>query len=160
MTVALAELETQVTGAEASVRPLRFPQDFEPFLAHLKVLYPSIGEDVLRRRFDRVQAEGWKCIGTFTFGDGDPAMMIAMCGFWIQHRFCYGRYLYVDHFIVADADRGRGVSSQLWESLEQIARDNGCERIVLDTFVTNSRAQRFWMNRGCQIVGLHFGKPL
>ncbi|MES2939431.1 MAG: GNAT family N-acetyltransferase [Pseudomonadota bacterium] len=145
----------------AVLRPLRFPRDQEAFLLHLRALYPSIAEDTLLRRLDDVEAGGWECIGAFEEGEGRAEVqMLGMSGYWIQNRFCYGRYLYVDHFIVGDDERGRGLGQLLWHALERIARERGCERIVLDTFVTNAVAQRFWMNQGCRIVGLHFGKPL
>ncbi len=147
----------------AVLRPLGFPQDQEAFLGHLRVLYPSIAEDTLRKRLGAVQDGGWECIGAFAKGEGEgkcEGAMLGMSGYWIQHRFCYGKYLYVDHFIVDASERGLGLGERMWQALERIASERGCERIVLDTFVTNSVAQRFWMNQGCRIVGLHFGKPL
>lgn len=141
-----------------TIRPLSFPRDQASFLAHLGNLYPSIGADVLLGRLASVRNAGWRCIGAF--GLEAPETMLGMAGFWIQTRFCYGSYLYVDHFIVDERQRRRGAGQTLWDELETLAAEAGCERIVLDTFVTNSTAQRFWMNRGCNIVGLHFGKPL
>jgi ribosomal protein S18 acetylase RimI-like enzyme len=142
------------------LRPLKFSGDEEPFFSYLRTLYPSISECTLRSRLEDIRDAGWECIGAFGHDAQGRETMIGMSGYWIMIRFCYGRYLYVDHFIVDKCGRGRGLGQQLWESLERIARERDCERIVLDTFVTNSVAQRFWMNQGCQIVGLHFGKQL
>ena len=86
--------------------------------------------------------------------------MVGISGFSIQNRFSYGRFLYVDHFIVSGGERGRGVGQRMYQELERIARERGCERTVLDVLVTNAVAQRFWMNQGCYMEGLHFGKPL
>lgn len=144
----------------AVLRPLTFPQDEETFLGHLRALYPSIPEYTLRARLEGIRDAGWECIGAFTTDAQGRDTMVGMSGYWILNRFCYGRYLYVDHFIVDGGGRGRGLGRRMWEALERIARERGCERMVLDTFVTNSVAQRFWMNQGCRIVGLHFGKPL
>ena len=116
----------------------------------LEASYP-----LLRARMGEVQGAGWECIGAFS---GEALLGIG--GYWIQHRFCYGRYLYVDHFIVDGGERGHGLGKRMWQEMERIARARGCERIVLDTFVTNAVAQRFWMDQGCKIVGFHFGKPL
>lgn len=140
------------------LRPLAFPQDEAAFMAHLRALYPSISEDTLRIRLENVRQGSWECIVALE-GNG-AAKMAGMSGYWIQHRLCYGRFLYVDHFIVSDVVRSRGVGNLMWRELERIARESGCTRIVLDTYVTNSVAQRFWMNQGCNVVGFHFGKPL
>lgn len=140
------------------LRPVAFPKDETAFMAHLRVLYPSIPVDTLRMRLDDVRQGTWECIVAI---EGDDAANVAgMTGYWIQHRLCYGRFLYVDHFIVSNGLRSRGVGKRIWQELERIARERGCTRIVLDTFVTNSVAQRFWMNQGCSVVGFHFGKPL
>lgn len=140
------------------LRPIVFPRDQAAFMTLLSALYPSIPEDTLQMRLHKVREGSWECIGAFT-GDG-PETMVGMSGYWIQHRLCYGRFLYVDHFIVSNEERTRGVGKRMWQRLEQTARERGCERIVLDTFVTNSVAQRFWMNQGCGIVGFHFGNSL
>ncbi|MCW5731091.1 MAG: GNAT family N-acetyltransferase [Alphaproteobacteria bacterium] len=141
------------------LRPLALPQEQTTLVAQLRVLYPSIDEVTLLGHLANVRQLGWECIVAVAQG-GEAGAVVGLSGYWIHVRLCYGKYLYVDHFIVAGGERRRGVGRIMWRELERIAHEHGCERIVLDTFVTNSVAQRFWMNQGCGIVGFHFGKQL
>lgn len=141
------------------LRPLELPQDQAALLAQLRALYPSIDEATLLRRLVDVRLGNWECI-TAVLQGGSPHAMSGLCGYWIQARLCYGKYLYVDHFIVNSEERCQGIGRIMWYELERIARERGCERIVLDTFITNSVGHRFWMSKGCSIAGLHFGKAL
>jgi GNAT superfamily N-acetyltransferase len=138
---------------------LEFPAERPGFLHLLASLYPAISPADLEARFDEVKQRGWCCVGLFDSARR-AERLIGMAGYWLATRFCYGRFLYVDHFIVQSEYRGGGVGVKLWEHLEEVARASACRRIVLDTFVMNSVAQRFWMNAGLSIVGFHFGKEL
>jgi ribosomal protein S18 acetylase RimI-like enzyme len=142
-----------------ALRPLRIPQDRASLLTYLRLLYQSIDETTLLARLAEVQQHGWECIVAVEHCE-DTEKVLGLTGYWLQTRMCYGKYLYVDHFIVSTENRCSGVGGIMWNQLECIARDSSCERIVLDTFVTNSVAQRFWMNHGCSVVGFHFGKAL
>lgn len=141
------------------VRPLELPQDQPALLTHLRALYSSIDDAMLLRRLAEVRQGGWECIAAVTQRAGGE-LMLGLSGYWIQARLCYGKYLYVDHFIVTEEERCRSVGRIMWRELERIAHQHGCKRIVLDTHVTSTLAQRFWMNQGCGIVGFHFGKQL
>lgn len=145
--------------AQLTLRPLRLDADISSLLSLLRVLYPSIEESLLLSRIRAIQHQGWSCnLALERIASHD--VVVGLAGYWVQTRICYGRYLYVDHFIVSDHARSRGVGAAMWDALETSARSAECERIVLDTFIANSVAQRFWMNRGCHIVGFHFGKHL
>lgn len=151
--------QIKIQECAIKLRPLKLSQDQSSLLAQLRVLYQSIDDATLLSRLAEVQQHGWDCIAA-TKQCGDSEVVLGVTGYWIQTRLCYGKYLYIDHFIVSMEDRRNGVGAIMWTELERIARSFGCERIVLDTFVTNSVAQHFWMNRGCTIVGFHFGKAL
>jgi ribosomal protein S18 acetylase RimI-like enzyme len=151
--------QIKIQESTVTLRSLKLPQDQPSLLAQLRVLYQSIDQATLLSRLAEVQRHGWECIVAIR-QRGDAEVVLGVAGYWIQTRLCYGKYLYIDHFIVSTEDRCNGVGGIMWMELERIARNFGCERIVLDTFVTNSVAQRFWMNRGCTIVGFHFGKAL
>jgi GNAT superfamily N-acetyltransferase len=143
---------------EVQFRPVVFPRDEAAFMAHLRALYPSINEATRYARLEEVRQGTWACIGAFA-GDAKRTM-VGAAGYWIQNRLCWGRFLYVDFFIVSRRERCFGVGRHMWKELERVARDHGCRRIILDTAKFDSPARRFVMKLGCSILGLSFGKTL
>lgn len=129
--------------------------EHERILPLLGELYGSISPETLRERLHLVREDGWRCAALIVGDD-----LLAVAGYWVTARFCYGKYLYVDHFIVADGQRRAGLGQVLLAYLHDMARAEGCERLVLDTYVANDSAQRFWFKNGFKIVGFHFGKDL
>ncbi len=140
------------------IRELEFPGDNAVFMRQLKKLYTNTNPEILERRFQCVRESGWACIGAFF--SNSPNDFVGISGFSIQHRFAYGKFLYVDHFIVSEECRGRGVGTLLYKTLEKISHVRGCQRVVLDALVTNTVATRFWFNNGFYIEGFHFGKAM
>jgi len=135
-------------------------EEVEEVLPLLAEHYESLSAPVLRARLDEVRRLGWRCEAMYSAkGTGSPAA-VAVTGYWITTRICYGKFLYVDHFIVGPGSRRLGVGVAMMEHLHRIACEEGCERIVLDAHVGNDAAHAFWFERGFKIVGLHFGKSL
>lgn len=84
--------------------------------------------------------------------------LIGCSGYWLRTRFWCGRQLDVDNFIIhADHQRG-GVGTQLLQWLEHKAKAENCQLIVLDTYVTYTHAQRFYLNQGFALTGYHVTK--
>jgi len=142
-----------------SIKPVTSDADLEKIWPLLAQLYSGIDIRTLRARLHAVISLGWRCAGLFS-GEDDSEGPVALAGYWITTRFCYGKYLYVDHFIVADHRRRAGLGRTLLGFLHDTAKREGCERMVLDTFVANDSAHRFWFDCGFKIVGFHFGKNL
>jgi GNAT superfamily N-acetyltransferase len=124
-------------------------------LGLLGEIYPAVPQETLGDRFDVIENSGWRCAGVSVHGE-----LIALSGFWVQTRFYCGRYLYVDHFVVTSARRLQQIGQRLLAFLHELAVAEGCELTCLDTFVTNTRAQDFWLREGYQWVGKHFTRPI
>jgi len=127
-------------------------QDILPLLYKI---YPSINPDDIKERLDLVARSDWQCEIIEQEG-----AIIALSGYRIMHRFCYGKFMYIDHFVVDDAYRGSSTTMSLLDHLVALAERKGCESIILDTFITNSKAQKLWLNNKFQIVGFHFQRQL
>eukprot|EP00884_Botryococcus_braunii_P006335 jgi/Botrbrau1/15702/Bobra.4_1s0075.1 len=50
--------------------------------------------------------------------------------------------------------RSKGYGEELWEYLEQTAKESGCARILLDSGTQRQRAHKFYLNRGMVIERL------
>ncbi|MCX2740646.1 GNAT family N-acetyltransferase [Pontibacter anaerobius] len=85
---------------------------------------------------------------------------VGLSGFWIGAKLYSGKYLEIDNFVVDDAHRGSGVGKLLLDWMQLRARQEGCEALMLDAYVTNSAAHRFYFREGFQIKGYHFYKTI
>jgi GNAT superfamily N-acetyltransferase len=95
-----------------------------------------------------------------TIGCYQDEKLVATVGFWIGVRFYCGRYMYVNNFVVDKSQRGNGIGSQVMTWLEKEAKKLGCNAVVLDSYVTNHAAHKFYLNRGYIISNFHFKKDL
>lgn len=86
--------------------------------------------------------------------------VIALAGYRLQENLIYGPFLYVDDLVTLDTARGTHCGARLLQALQKIGKEAGCARLVLDTGLANSLAQRFYFRQGLLSGGLHFGMPL
>ncbi len=85
---------------------------------------------------------------------------IAVSGYWIGHKLYCGKYLEIDNFVVDEAHRSSGVGSLLLEWLEAESRREGCSLMMLDAYVENFKAHRFYYRHGFHARGFHYLKHL
>lgn len=98
-------------------------------------------------------AQNYRAVGAF---DGDK--LVGCSGFWLRVRFWCGRQLDVDNFIVHPDYRRAGIGKKMMAWLEKKAAAEKCQLIVLDTYVTYTHAQRFYLNEGYALTGYHVTK--
>lgn len=79
-----------------------------------------------------------------------------LAGFRLQENLVHGKFLYVDDLVTDSAVRGSGVGQHLLEKLMDEARRSGCDRLVLDTAITNVDAQRFYIRCGMSELATRF----
>ncbi len=98
---------------------------------------------------------GYRTIGAFK-----DQRLCATVGFWIGVRFYCGKYMYINNFIVDNTIRGQGIGSYVMNWLEEEAKKLGCKAIVLDSYVNNHAAHKFYIARNYVINNFHFKKDL
>ncbi|MHB0921404.1 MAG: GNAT family N-acetyltransferase, partial [Thiomonas delicata] len=78
----------------------------------------------------------------------------------VQENLVHGRFLYVDD-LVTDADARRaGHGAWLLNRLKDEARLLGCEKLVLDTPLSNALGHRFYFRHGLLATALRFSTPI
>src|SRR5690606_4167395 len=135
------ENETQIRAAFAVVQQLR---------PHL-----TDADDLLRRVRRMQQDAGYRMLAIW-----NSTHVIAIAGYRLQENLIYGPFLYVDDLVTLDTVRGQRCGARLLQALQTIAIDAGCTRLILDTGLANSLAQRFYFRQGLLSTGLHFGMTL
>nr|WP_255709828.1 GNAT family N-acetyltransferase [Pontibacter harenae] len=98
---------------------------------------------------------GYRMVGAF-----DSSTCVGLSGFWVNAKLYSGKYLEVDNFIVDEAYRSKGVGKLLSDWMLQEAKNLACDTIMLDAYVTNSAAHKFYFREGFHIKSYHFFKSI
>ena len=85
---------------------------------------------------------------------------LGLSGYWIGHKLYCGKYLEIDNFVVQENARSAGVGKALLLWMEQEARGHGCGVVMLDAYVENFKAHRFYYRNGFNARGFHYLKHL
>lgn len=85
---------------------------------------------------------------------------IGLTGFWINTKLWSGKYLEIDHFVIAPDFRSSGVGSKMVAYLEEKAKREYCKMITLDAYTNNFKAHKFFYNQGFIPKGFHFLKEI
>jgi ribosomal protein S18 acetylase RimI-like enzyme len=90
---------------------------------------------------------------------GDPAVGYALCQVQSLPASVFSpavRRLLVDHIAVAPAARRSGIGRALLQAARALARDEGCDEILLDTWEANTEAHDFFRAQGFAIRRMLF----
>ncbi|MBV7483437.1 GNAT family N-acetyltransferase [Bordetella sp. BOR01] len=107
------------------------------------------------QRVQRMSAERYRILGAW---DGPASLAVA--GYRLQENLIYGRFLYVDDLVTTVASRGRNLGARLLDGLSDIAMRQDCEKLVLDTGLSNALAQRFYFRQGLVTGAIRFSKSI
>ncbi|OAB76154.1 acetyltransferase [Cochleicola gelatinilyticus] len=114
-----------------------------------------IPKETLRERLLEMVQQHYECIGIY---DGEA--LIGMCGMWFQTRHYAGKSVELDHVLIEDTYRSKGVGKQLMEFVYAYGKKKGCNWVELNTYVHNFPSHKFYYNQGFVAKGYHFVKEL
>jgi PhnO protein len=87
--------------------------------------------------------------------------IVGFCSLSIKNNFWQaGKLGTVDELVVDVSYRGQGIGKQLMESITQIAIDNNCKRIELESSFYRTDAHRFYESIGFKSRAYWFTKIL
>jgi GNAT superfamily N-acetyltransferase len=128
----------------------------------LPLILPLIGRhnakiepEELRRRLEVMIPHGYHCIAAFGGG-----RIVGVAGYWLGARFYCGEYMDVDNVVVDESQRSRGVGLKMMDWLHAKARELGCKVVMLDSYVTFTRAHKFYFRQDYEILGYHFSRKI
>jgi ribosomal protein S18 acetylase RimI-like enzyme len=84
----------------------------------------------------------------------------ALAGWRLQENLVHGRFLYVDDLVTDAAARSQGHGHRLMTHLLSVARTHGCGKLLLDTPISNTRGQDFYLREGLATTALRFAVAL
>ncbi|GAB3824740.1 GNAT family N-acetyltransferase [Pontibacter rugosus] len=122
----------------------------------IRQLNPNMSKQRYEELLHLMIPQHYRMVGAFS----ETGICVGVSGFWIAAKFYSGKYLEIDNFIVDEAYRSSGVGKSLSDWLHQLAQQEKCNTIMLDAYVTNSAAHRFYFREGFHIKSYHFFKTI
>lgn len=126
-------------------------QDITRCIPVMQQLRPHIPQTDFLPRIRRQMQQGYR----LAMLERDNAV-VALAGFRLSENLAWGRFLYVDDLITDESQRSSGAGKALFDGLVDIARNEDCQQLHLDSGVQRFDAHRFYLREGMHIAGHHF----
>lgn len=109
--------------------------------------YAELLKDMIPHNYHQLAVfEGDKCIG--------------LSGYWIATKIYSGKYLEMDNVVVDESARSKGIGKLLVDAIIKIGKEQNCKVIMLDAYLENKGAHRFYEREGFTAKGYHFIRKL
>ena len=126
---------------------------FSPIMMELRA-HIGTHEEIIKRV--RIQMNTGYCL----LGYWENDLPAAVAGYRVQENLTHGKYMYVDDFVVSSIVRNKGIGSKLLDHLFHLASRENCNKLVLDSAMSNHLAQRFYYGKNMQATALNFSYDL
>ncbi len=121
----------------------------------LRFINNKTPDALLKQRLADMCNQNYECAGIF-----DQQKLIGICGIWYSTRHYIGKSAEVDHVVIAENYRNKGVGKIFFNWIYNYLVDKGCEATELNTYVNNTKSHKFYYNEGYNIYGFHMLKVL
>ena len=115
----------------------------------------EFSDEILAGRFAEMFDQNYECHGIYL---GDE--LVGVFGLWFMTRHYAGRSCEPDHIYIHEKHRNKGLGKKLFEYIYGYAGEKGCETTELNSYVSNYRSHKFYLNEDFEIKGYHFLKKL
>ncbi len=121
----------------------------------MKQLRLHLVEDEYLETVERMQRSGYRLAAATQGGE-----IRCVAGFRIVEFLAYGKFLYVDDLVTVEDTRSEGHGKRMLDWLADVAREEGCWSLQLDSGVQRHDAHRFYFREGMKISSYHFSMAL
>jgi len=90
----------------------------------------------------------------------EDSTVVAVAGYLIALNLFMGKHLYVDDLVTAGDKRSKGYGEKLISWLRDLAKEEGCSYLHLDSGTHRGRAHKFYFEQGFTIASYHFSEKL
>lgn len=115
----------------------------------------TFSNEILTQRFEEMFGQNYECFGIFLEEE-----LVGVFGLWFMTRHYAGRSCEPDHIYLLEEHRNKGLGKKLFEFIYKYAEEKACETSELNSYVSNYRSHKFYLNEGYEIKGYHFLKKL
>lgn len=125
-------------------------------LVHLRPRLADVSAKDFAQVVRQMETEGYRLV----VGRDASGAAVAVAGYRIFEMFAHGRVLYVDDLVVDPLARSRGCGRAMLEWLADVAREEGCASLQLDSGTQRVEAHRFYLRERFAIRSFRFVRPL
>jgi len=130
-------------------------QKMEIILPFLQLLNPDLSPLIIKKRLNDMLANGYQCLGVF-----EHEKLIGICGIWILHKIYVGKHIEPDNVIIHPDYRNKGIGEKMMQWVAQFAKENNCEALELNAYLSNEKGRKFWEENKYIALGVHFQKKI
>ncbi|MCF6279375.1 MAG: GNAT family N-acetyltransferase [Flavobacteriaceae bacterium] len=112
-------------------------------------------QEILEKRLLEMCEQNYECVVMY-----DNEKLIGICGIWYMTRHYIGKSMEVDHVVINDNYRSKGLGKHFLKWIYEYAKEKGCEASELNAYASNPKSHKFYYNEGYNIYGFHFLKVL
>ncbi len=138
--------------SQFTLKELHSLEDMLVFIDVLNELYPSLTPEAYAKELQEMLPNN----NYFQLAAFHDEECVGITGIWIGTKLWCGKYLEIDNLVVTKKYRSEGVGKLMFDRVEELARDNGCSMVALDSYTTNFKAHKFFYNQGFGPKGFHF----
>lgn len=121
----------------------------------LQQLTTGITRSKYSEMLDTMLANGYRQVGAF-----ENRQCVGISGFWINTKIYSDKYVELDNVIIDEKHRSKKIGQLLCDWIINEAKRKGCKTAMLDAYVENKDAHRFYFREGFVIRGFHFLKSI
>lgn len=115
----------------------------------------NVAEETLIERLLEMVGQNYECLGIY-----HEENLIGICGMWFQTRHYAGKSCEIDHVVIDENYRSKGIGKKMMEFIYDYAGNKKCNWVELNTYVHNFPSHKFYNNEGFQAKGYHFVKDI
>ena len=119
------------------------------------LLRPMLERENFVSQIRNLQSEGYKLL--YIEENNEVA---AIAGYRVYSMLYCGKMLYLDDLSTLETHRGKGYASQLLNHLKEIAQEQDCVSIQLDSGPTRTTAHKLYFKEDFTISAYHFHKKI
>lgn len=121
----------------------------------MKVLRSHLESEDYLPAVKKQMQDGYKMV--YLQAEGE---IVSLAGYRISHSLAWGKHLYIDDFVSLETKRSLGYGKSLLAEVIELAKQEGCKQLHLDSGVQRFEAHRFYLREGFKIYSHHFSMEL
>ncbi len=124
-------------------------------LSIIQQLQPSLTLEAYKKMLQDMLPNGYAQAAIF-----DADKCIGISGYWINTKLYSGKYLEMDNVVIDEKYRSKGIGKLLCDWCINKAKQENCKNVMLDAYLENEKAHRFYEREGFTKRGYHFLKSI
>lgn len=141
--------------ATSEVRELTTTAEFRAAFPVLSQLRDHLSVEAFLDQLATMRADGYRLFALSADGD-----VVAVAGLAVEHNFHLGRHVFVYDLVTDEARRGEGHGSRLLEYVHDLASEESCECVALESGLWRDRAHEFYEDHGYEKLCYSFRKDV